>query len=88
MKENFRGGWDFIFSLHASFPCVKDYKESMEKKSSDALVTVFLGHKVFKQKTHYLGQNQIFVLLLLLTAYASVVTCIFLREKDLFFYPQ
>ena len=30
-------------------------------KSSDALVAVFLGHKVFKQKIHSLGENHIFV---------------------------
>lgn len=60
-------------------PCV------WEEKSSDALMAVFLGHKVFKQKNNILLEKTKYLCTLLLPAFASVVTCIFFRGKDLFF---
>lgn len=62
-------------------PCVWE-----ETKGSDALVTVFLGHKVFKQtnQSTIWEKNQIIVYTVAASFCLSGNTCI-LRGKDLFF---
>lgn len=55
--------------------------------SNDALVAVFLGHKVFKQKIHSLGENQIFVYTAAASFCLSGDKYIFQREGFIF-YPQ
>lgn len=55
------------------------------KKSSDALVAVFLGHKVFKQKLYSLEENQIFVYTAAANFCLSGDMYIFQREGFIFY---